>query len=53
MVAFRDAGVELSDGNDFGPLGAGHVRVNLATSLSILERIVATMATVAGSQPST
>ena len=43
--AFRRAGVELSDGNDFGPLGAGHVRVNLATSRSILERIVAQMAT--------
>ncbi|MCB1000984.1 MAG: aminotransferase class I/II-fold pyridoxal phosphate-dependent enzyme [Acidimicrobiales bacterium] len=43
--AFRAVGVELSDGNDFGPLGAGHVRVNLATSSSILERVVATMAT--------
>lgn len=45
--AFRAAGVELSDGNDFGPLGAGHVRVNLATSGAIVEQIVATMATVA------
>ena len=45
--AFRGVGVELSDGNDFGPLGAGHVRVNLATSRSILEQIVARMASVA------
>ena len=44
--AFRRVGVELSDGNDFGPLGAGHVRVNLATSLPILEQTVAAMATV-------
>jgi cystathionine beta-lyase len=43
--AFRAAGVELSDGNDFGPLGAGHVRVNLATSGAIIEQIVAAMAT--------
>ena len=41
---FRRRGVELSDGNDFGPLGAGHVRLNTATSASILERIVRTMA---------
>lgn len=44
--AFRRVGVELSDGNDFGPLGAGHVRVNLATSLPILEQTVAAMAAV-------
>lgn len=44
--AFRRVGVELSDGNDFGPLGAGHVRVNLATSGAIVEQIVAAMATV-------
>lgn len=41
---FRRRGVELSNGNDFGPLGAGHVRLNTATSRSILERIVRTMA---------
>ncbi len=44
--AFRDVGLELSDGNDFGPLGAGHVRVNLATSRAIVEQIVAMMASV-------
>lgn len=49
--AFRAVGVELSDGNDFGPLGAGHVRVNLATSGAILDRIVATMATAAPLPP--
>lgn len=43
---FRRRGVELSDGNDFGPLGAGHVRLNTATSASMLELIVRTMATV-------
>ena len=42
---FRRRGVELSDGNDFGPLGAGHVRLNTATSASVLELIVRTMAT--------
>jgi cystathionine beta-lyase len=41
---FRRRGVELSDGNDFGPLGAGHVRLNTATSASVLELIVRTMA---------
>jgi cysteine-S-conjugate beta-lyase len=44
VQAFREVGVELSDGNDFGPLGAGHVRVNFATSRDILVRIVTTMA---------
>ena len=44
--AFRGVGLELSDGNDFGPLGAGHVRVNLATSSSIVQQIVAAMASV-------
>jgi cysteine-S-conjugate beta-lyase len=41
--AFRAAGVEVSDGNDFGPLGAGHVRVNLATSTSIVRAIVSAL----------
>ncbi|MEK7426915.1 MAG: aminotransferase class I/II-fold pyridoxal phosphate-dependent enzyme [Actinomycetota bacterium] len=51
---FRRGGVELSDGNDFGPLGAGHVRLNLATSSSIVEQIVLAMASRAstsGDQP--
>ncbi len=43
---FALAGLELSDGNDFGPLGVGHVRVNLATSTAIVEQIVAMMASV-------
>ncbi len=42
--AFRTAGVELSDGNDFGPLGAGHVRVNLATSTAVLGAVIDAMA---------
>jgi cystathionine beta-lyase len=46
VKAFHDVGLVLSDGNDFGPLGAGHVRVNLATSTAIVEQIVATMASV-------
>ena len=40
---FHDAGLVLSDGNDFGPLGAGHVRVNFATSTAIVDLIVASM----------
>ncbi len=41
---FRARGVELSPGPQFGPTGAGHVRVNLATSPSILADMVAAMA---------
>jgi cystathionine beta-lyase len=41
---FRSRGVELSDGNDFGPAGAGHVRVNFATSSAVLTTIVEQMA---------
>lgn len=43
---FRDRGVELSPGLDFGPSGAGWVRLNMATSGPMLERIVTAMATV-------
>jgi cysteine-S-conjugate beta-lyase len=42
---FLDKGqVELSPGSDFGPGGVGHVRVNFATSESILVEIVDRMA---------
>ena len=41
---FRQRGVELSPGPQFGPQGTGHVRLNFATSPTILERIVETMA---------
>ncbi|HET7475768.1 MAG TPA: aminotransferase class I/II-fold pyridoxal phosphate-dependent enzyme [Dermatophilaceae bacterium] len=37
-------GVHASDGAHFGPGGAGHLRVNLATSPERLERIVAGLA---------
>jgi len=36
--------VDLSAGPDFGPGGAGFVRLNVATSAAMLERIVVTMA---------
>lgn len=41
---FRERGVELSPGSQFGIPGAGHVRINLATSPSIVEGIVRAMA---------
>lgn len=41
---FRERGVELSPGHQFGPTGAGHVRINLATSPAILAATVAAMA---------
>ena len=34
----------VNDGRDFGPGGAGHVRVNLATSTERVERIVGRLA---------
>ncbi|MEM7252148.1 MAG: PatB family C-S lyase [Pseudomonadota bacterium] len=37
------AGVGLSDGIDFGRGGAGHVRLNFATSRQVLERILGQM----------
>jgi cystathionine beta-lyase len=44
VEVFRQAGVELSSGPDFGTAGHGFVRLNFATSSSMLERIVSTMA---------
>ncbi len=41
---FRARGVELSPGPQFGPQGLGHVRINLATSPSILADTVVAMA---------
>ncbi len=43
-LAFRARGVELSPGAQFGPPGAGHVRINFATSPDILAATVAAMA---------
>ncbi|MEY4009643.1 MAG: Aminotransferase class, partial [Actinomycetota bacterium] len=37
------AGVETSNGADFGPGGEGHVRLNFATSPAILEEIISAM----------
>jgi cysteine-S-conjugate beta-lyase len=42
--------VELSAGGDFGPGGAGHVRLNFGTSESILTEIVDRMASCIGMQ---
>jgi cystathionine beta-lyase len=41
--AFRSAGVEVSPGSSFGPGGAGHVRLNFATSSAMLRTIISTM----------
>lgn len=41
---FRHRGVQLNPGLDFGPQGAGHVRLNMATSASLLQAIVEQMA---------
>lgn len=43
-VEFARRGVELSPGPTFGAEGRGHVRLNFATSPTVLEEIVATMA---------
>ena len=40
---FRERGVEVSPGPQFGREGSGHVRLNMATSPVMLERIVAAM----------
>jgi cysteine-S-conjugate beta-lyase len=40
---FRRRGVQLSPGPDFGPSGAGHVRLNFATSAAVLTTIVQQM----------
>jgi cysteine-S-conjugate beta-lyase len=42
-AVFAERGVEVSPGPNFGVEGLGHVRINLATSPSVLRRIVATM----------
>lgn len=41
---FRSRGVELSAGPQFGAPGVGHVRINLATSPTVLAETVAAMA---------
>ena len=41
---FERRGVQLSPGTDFGAAGAGHVRLNFATSRSLLQQIVERMA---------
>ncbi len=43
-VALEQGKVMVNDGRDFGPGGAGHVRVNLATSVERVERIVGRLA---------
>ena len=42
-AAFQEVGVEVSNGVPFGPGGEGHVRLNYATSSSMIERIVDAM----------
>ncbi len=41
---FRERGVDLSPGPQFGPQGVGHVRLNFATSPHLLEETVRVMA---------
>ena len=43
-AVFRERGVELSPGEQFGPPGIGHVRLNLATSPGVLAATIAAMA---------
>jgi len=43
-VTFRERGVELSPGPQFGAPGLGHVRINLATSPAVLHGMVRAMA---------
>jgi cystathionine beta-lyase len=43
-AAFRDRGVRLSPGRDFGPGGEGFLRLNFATSAELLEGILARLA---------
>lgn len=43
-ATFRERGVELSPGPQFGSPGLGHVRINLATSPAILAEMVRAMA---------
>jgi cystathionine beta-lyase len=42
---FRGRGVQLGAGTDYGPGGEGFVRLNMATSGSILAATIAAMAT--------
>jgi cystathionine beta-lyase len=42
-ATFRERGVELSPGPQFGPQGEGHVRINIATSPAILAETVTAM----------
>lgn len=46
--ALREAGVLAGNGPTFGRVGAGHVRVSLATTTSILTEIVGRIATASG-----
>lgn len=43
-ATFRERGVELSPGPQFGPPGIGHARINLATSPDVLAATVRAMA---------
>jgi cystathionine beta-lyase len=43
-AVFRERGVEVSSGPQFGPQGLGHIRLNLATSPTILTEILETLA---------
>jgi cysteine-S-conjugate beta-lyase len=43
-AVFRERGVEVSPGVQFGPQGLGHVRLNLATSPAILAETIDAMA---------
>jgi cysteine-S-conjugate beta-lyase len=43
-ATFRERGVELAAGPRFGAVGAGHARLNFATSPAVLEAIVGAMA---------
>jgi cystathionine beta-lyase len=43
-AVFRERGVALSAGPEFGPQGTGHVRLNIATSPSVLAAMIETMA---------
>jgi cystathionine beta-lyase len=42
--AFARVGVAVNSGNDFGPGGAGFVRLNFATTRDVLERTIHAMA---------
>jgi cystathionine beta-lyase len=47
----RDGGAVLSPGPDFGPQGEGFVRLNFATSATVLEALVARMASAVARAP--